>query len=98
MRVYAVLLGIALTTGYGYAAQVAITSVSGERTSKTTASRQPAAADALDTIWYGGVLDPIVVEARGGPSAGTVLAKAPLQEGRTVRCGQTSRRGYHAAL
>ena len=54
MRLYAVLLGIALTTGYGYAAQVAVASVDPGRRAEV---------DPASMIWYGGSLDPITVES-----------------------------------
>src|SRR5437867_12584676 len=66
MRVYALLLGILLTTGYGYAAQIAVSSLGPSRQTATVAAAATPASDALDGVWYGGVLDPVTVESRSG--------------------------------
>jgi len=55
----ALLLGILFTTGYGYAAQIAVSSLKGNAATAT----EPAAPRcrreaALDGVWYGGVLAP----------------------------------------
>src|SRR2546426_9373456 len=70
MRVYALLLGILFTTGYGYAAQIAVSSLGAGR----PAPAQPAATippdGALDGVWYGGGPDPLTVESRTGGTRG----------------------------
>src|SRR2546428_11300251 len=85
MRVYALLLAVILTTGYGYAAQVAVSSLGAGRDTATEPATAIPAGGALDGAWYGGVLDPVTVEARSdGP-------QAPATHGRvfsrpTARC------------
>lgn len=84
MRIYALLLGILLTTAYGAAAELAVTSLhSGRRAPARSAVTIPA-SDALGAVWYGGVLDPITVEssARGSHAA----AQAGIISRPTVRC------------
>ena len=62
MRRYAVLLGMLLIVGYGYAAQLALTAErpAGARRSADTTGWN-------DRIWYGGTLAPITVEAHSDP-------------------------------
>lgn len=62
MRVYAVLLGVLVTAGAASLAQLAVASAGFER----LAARSPRGGDlgAAGELWYGGVLDPITVEAR----------------------------------
>ena len=69
MRVYALLLGIALTTGYGYATGAALSSVRG---------RPVAAVQPTDVLYYGGTLDPITVEAKGDVTV-TARCQPPAQ-------------------
>jgi hypothetical protein len=94
MRVYALLLGILFTTGYGYAAQIAVSSLKASPVPATEpAARLPAGA--LDGVWYGGVLAPVTVESR---SDGT---RAAATQGRvlsrpTVRCTEASPSRFHA--
>src|SRR5205809_5722554 len=59
MRVYALLLGILLTTGYGYAAQIAVSSLGAGRQPATEPATVVPATNSLDGVWYGGVLDPV---------------------------------------
>jgi len=95
MRVYALLLGILLTTGYGYAAQIAVSSLRARRpTALEPAARIPTDG-ALDGVWYGGVLAPVTVESR---SDGT---RAAVTQGRvlsrpTVRCTEARPSRFHA--
>ncbi len=85
MRMYALLLGVILTSGYGYAAQVAVASAAAGR----APAPSPKAAAILDQVWYGGILDPVVVESRGTHRvAGT---KHRLIERLTVRCADADR-------
>src|SRR5947208_16772262 len=87
MRVYALLLGILLTTGYGYAAQIAVSSLGAGRQPATEPATVVPATNSLDGVWYGGVLDPVTVEslsggARVSASQGKVLSRP------TVRCSE----------
>jgi hypothetical protein len=79
MKVYAILLGLVLTLGSGYAADVAVSSV-GAGTGVTGVPTR-ALNRGPDTIWYGGVLDPITVEAPGNgpaqPAARRMLLNPP---------------------
>src|SRR2546422_2292431 len=70
MRGYALLLGITLTIGYGYAGQVALTSVQAANRHASLAGRADWPPDAL---YYGGTLAPITVEATGTEGAHTVV-------------------------
>jgi len=94
MRVYALLLGILFTTGYGYAAQIAVSSLGAGR----AAPAQPAATvpthGALDGVWYGGVLDPVTVESRGGTRAAATQGRALSRP--TGRCTEASSSRFHA--
>ena len=93
MRVYALLLGILFTTGYGYAAQIAVSSLGAGR----SAPAQPAAVPtdgALDGVWYGGVLDPVTVESRGGTRAAATQGRVLSRP--TMRCTEASSSRFHA--
>ena len=71
MRIYAVLLGVLLTAGAAYVAQVAVASAGFERlASLAPGCRDPRAAREL---WYGGVLDPITIEATRATSPSIAL-------------------------
>jgi hypothetical protein len=95
MRVYALLLGIVLTTGYGYAAQLAVSSLGpGRHTPAQPAAAIPA-GDALDSVWYGGVLDPVTVESRAG-GARAAATKARVLSRPTVRCFEAGRSRFRA--
>ena len=88
MRVYALLLAVVLTSGYGYAAQIAVSSLGPGRQSATEPAGAIPASGALDGVWYGGVLDPVTVEsrsngARAAATQGRVLSRP------TVRCTGT---------
>jgi hypothetical protein len=94
MRVYALLLGILFTTGYGYAAQIAVSSLGAGR----SAPAQPAATvpthGAFDGVWYGGVLDPVIVESHGGTRAAATQGRVSSRP--TVRCTEASSSRFHA--
>ena len=86
MRVYALLLGVVLTSGYAYAAHVAVSSAA--------PGRSPAvvpASDANGPVWYGGVLDPIVVVAPRGGEPQTATTKDRVVSRPTFRCVGTDR-------
>jgi len=92
MRVYALLLGIALTTAYGAAAELAVSSLdSGGATRGNPAAVLPASG-APGAVWYGGVLDPITVESsRGNTHA---AAQARILSRPTVRCVGADRSSF----
>lgn len=69
MRIYALMLGVALTTGYGYAAQVAVASVGAGHRVNTLPAGSVTPDDGRGRVWYGGVLDPVVVESERGTVA-----------------------------
>ena len=96
MRVYPLLLGILLTTGYGYAAQIAVSSLGAGRVAPADPSATiPApASEALDGVWYGGVLDPVTVETYGGTRA--AAGKTRVLTRPTVRCVEAGRSTYRA--
>jgi hypothetical protein len=84
MRIYALLFGIALTTAYGAAAQLAVSSLdTGHHAGGNPAAAVPASAGPGD-VWYGGVLDPITVESSGGNSRAPAHARILTRP--TVRC------------
>lgn len=87
MRVYALLCGILLTSGYAYAAQVAVASTAaGQR----AVPAPTVTTDPAGELWYGGVLDPITVESRGGsPQAAAVQDRVLTRP--TYRCGGSER-------
>ena len=95
MRVYALLLGILFTTGYGYAAQIAVSSLGAGR----SAPAQPAATvptdGVLDGVWYGGVLDPVTVESRSGGTRAAATQGRVLSRP-SVRCTEASSSRFHA--
>lgn len=89
MRVYALMLGVMLTAGYGYTAQIAVSSLgTGHRkVAEPTAAR----SDTGGELWYGGVLDPVTVETQGvAPAKRGVLSR------RTVRCVETAPAAHRA--
>jgi len=92
MRVYALLLGIVFTASYGFAAQLAVSSVGPGRQSDTAPA---SASQGLDRVWYGGVIDPITVESKAGSAKATVTRRIPLLD-RSVRCVPVSQPGYRA--
>ena len=97
MRVYALMLGVALTTGYGYAAQVAVSSLGAGRNLITAPATTTTtdAGSSLDGVWYGGVLDPVTVEASGSTRAAAAMGRVESRP--TVRCVE-SRSGRFRAV
>jgi hypothetical protein len=85
MRTYALLLGVLFTSAYGYAAQVAVASAAAGR----APAPDPKTAAVLDKVWYGGMLDPVVVESRG--TARVAGTRHRLLERVTVRCADADR-------
>jgi hypothetical protein len=91
MKAYAMLLGMMLTLGSGYTAQVAVSSVGATRNAEATPTPVGRARHGPDTVWYGGVLDPITVEARGDARASAATARRLLLDRPAVRCIRASR-------
>jgi len=89
MRVYALLLGIALTTAYGAAAELAVSSVDTSRQTRANPAAARPASGAPGAVWYGGVLDPITVESSGGDTH--AAAQARILSRPTVRCAGAER-------
>jgi len=91
MKAYALLLGMMLTLGSGYAAQVAVSSVGTTRDAEVKPTPAHRASHGPDTVWYGGVLDPITVEARGDAPASATTARRLLLDRPATRCFRASR-------
>jgi hypothetical protein len=100
MRVYAILLGMVVTAGSAYLAQVAVDSAGFERLAVPSPSPgDPAVAREL---WYGGVLEPVTIEAGRSPVSAYALealwtrssALAVNQE--AVECTRRARSKRHA--
>lgn len=66
MRGVTILLATTLTLGYGFAAQAAMTADRVETIRRVTGitPTAPTAEEAASRVWYGGMLAPVVVEAR----------------------------------
>jgi hypothetical protein len=88
------LLGIALTTGYGYAAQMAVSSLGAGRNLITEPAPASDVGSSLDGVWYGGVLDPITVESPSGARA--TAARTRILSRPTVRCTETGAARFRA--
>ncbi len=93
MRVYALLLGIALTAGYAYPAQMAVASLQPGpvRRSMTEPTATAVPSDSRGELWYGGVLDPVTVE-----SDGSAPVKHQVVDRHTVRCVESARTSNRA--
>ena len=76
-------LGILLTTGYGAAAELAVTSLDSGRQTRADPAAVLPATGAPGAVWYGGVLDPITVESSRDSHA---AAQARIISRPTVRC------------
>ena len=66
MRGMTILLATTLTFGYGFAAQAAMTADRVEtirRVAGLTEVPAPTPVEAATRVWYGGMLDPVTVEA-----------------------------------
>ena len=74
MRGYALAMGIALTVGYGCVAQMAVRSAAVRQAVgpgvEVGVGSGSAPAAGPDTVWCGGTLPPVVVEAPGVAAAG----------------------------
>ncbi|HEX9703753.1 MAG TPA: hypothetical protein VGA20_00715 [Gemmatimonadales bacterium] len=80
MKRYALLLGALITGSYVYAAQAAIAA---DLARVRVAMSQPADAANRDSIWYGGTLAPVTVEAwRVQPSAISSRAECKATDAR----------------
>ena len=66
MRGVTILLATALTLGYGFAAQAAMTADRAETIRRVGGSPEalvPSGEQAATRVWYGGLLPPVTVEA-----------------------------------
>jgi len=95
MRKYAVLLGIGLTAVYGYVGHVAVASLAPAPKTPTQAAR--ARAEALDPLWYGGTLPPVVVQATKAGSGKNAVVRGLVDARPSVRCFQASQPARHRA-
>jgi hypothetical protein len=80
MRVYAVLMGMVLTAGSAYLAQVAVGAAGFERLTVPSPSPSPSSSGdgaVARELWYGGVLDPVTIEAGRAPPVSTYARGAP---------------------
>jgi len=91
MKAYALLMGMLLTVGSGYTAQVAVSSVGSSGRGDAGAAPASREHGGLDTVWYGGVLEPVIVQARGDAPAKTAAARRLLLDRPIARCYRTSR-------
>ena len=91
MRAYEVLLGVLLTAGSAYVAQIAVASAGFDRVSAPPAAR----GDLLGPgeLWYGGVIDPVTVEAMRAANPAIVVA---MPRASTVECERRARPRRHA--
>ena len=85
MRVPALMFGALATLGSGYVAAAAVESV---RTPQPAARAEDAPA-ASEVIWYGGVLEPVVVAARALNEE--LVTRVPMQ----VSCRRSVRDAHH---
>ncbi len=83
MRVYALLLGTLLAVGQVYAAEVAVESATAPRVAGVPCD--DAVVDPADQVWYGGVLDPVTIEARGVTPAAAITRRAARGDRRPTR-------------
>jgi hypothetical protein len=91
MRVYALLLGLVLTTGYVYAAQVAVSSANAGASHGRVAVPTSRADEKPGPIWYGGTLELVTVEAKADARAGAKARKRLILNGKRVPCSHVSR-------
>ena len=94
MRIYAVVLGVLLTAGSAYLAQIAVASAGFER----LAGGPPGNGDlgAAGELWYGGVLNPITVEV-GRATLPAFASEAPWAAGSMLAVGQKAVECAHLA-
>jgi hypothetical protein len=96
MKAYALLLGMVLTLGSGYAAEVAVSSVGAGSGVSGVGARSGGLRRGPDTIWYGGVLDPITVEVPGD-TPNKPAARRMLVDPSVTPCSQRSQ-AYRAVI
>jgi hypothetical protein len=100
MRVYAVVLGVLLTAGSAYVAQLAVASAGFERLPGLSQERGD--HQARGEVWYGGMLAPITIEAArpAMPSlalgVAEVSANDPATSPKAVACPEVPRPRRHA--
>lgn len=75
MRGLTLLTATILTFGYGFAAQAAMTVERAQtyaRVARTVETVSPRPVSDANRVWYGGMLDPITVEASAPPAKCTI--------------------------
>jgi hypothetical protein len=92
MRIYALLVGILLTTAYGATAELAVSSVDTGRKAGSAPAAVLPASGAPGAVWYGGVLDPITVESSSGDAHAAATARIVSRP--TVRCVGATRAAF----
>jgi hypothetical protein len=95
MRVYAVLFGVMVTVGSAYVAQLAVASAGFKRLARPAAPRGDLSAGG--ELWYGGVLDPITIEASRVPRPAIVFMAPPASQ-RAVECARAAHPKRHANI
>ncbi len=73
MRVYALLLGLLLTLGSAFVADIAVQSAASHQAAKLV--RDSTDRVTPGQVWYGGLLEPITVEARRAPAPAATLTQ-----------------------
>lgn len=73
MRVYALLLGLLLTLGSAFVADIAVQSTASRQTAKLMRDTPDRATPG--PIWFGGLLEPITVEAHRAPLPAATLTR-----------------------
>ena len=95
MRIGALLLGVVLTSGSAFAAQVAVSSIGVKSPAEPVAATITIGGDGPDRVWYGGMIEPIIVES--GASATKAAATRPWLSGSpTPRGSAPAGRVYRA--
>ncbi|HEX4575295.1 MAG TPA: hypothetical protein VH158_09200 [Gemmatimonadales bacterium] len=95
MRISALLLGVVLTSGSAFAAQVAVSSIGAARPAEAVPATITLGGDGPDRVWYGGMIEPVTVES-GVSAAKTAGARRWLFDPPTVRGGERTGRTYRA--
>jgi len=75
MRGMSLLIATILTLGYGFAAQAAMTFERAQTYARVARTVEPVSpAEDANRVWYGGMLDPIIVEAPAPPPVKCTVA------------------------
>jgi hypothetical protein len=92
MRISALLLGVVLTSGSAFAAQVAVSSIGAARPAEPLPATVTLGGDGPDPVWYGGMIAPITVES--GVSAANAATRPWLFDGPARRGTEPTARTY----